>query len=262
MSDCFIMRNMVFQGIVLGPILWNIFFKDAGTPISEAGYKDITYADDLNAFREYPSHMADNYILRDLQKVQHTLHSWGEANGVRFDASKESYHILSRTSPYGGKFKMLGINFDPKLSMHDAVHECVIACNWKLQSILRSKKFYTDADILITFETHILSYIEYRTVGLCHASPYDLRALDEILTRLLVRFEISHEEALMNFSLALLNCRRDTAALGLIHRAVLRNGPPQLHQFFIRVRAFHGHSHVIYDPCVGRPDFFGQAFAG
>ena len=158
-SDLITLRNMVYQGTVWGPILWNIFFKDASAAIVDMGFKDITYADDLNAFREYPSYVGDDYILRDMQKVQRNLHLWGEPNGVRFDASKESFHILSRTVPFGGNFKLLGINIDPKLSMHDAVHDCVVACNWKLQSILRSKKFFNDVDILITFKAHVLSFI-------------------------------------------------------------------------------------------------------
>ena len=60
----------------------------------------------------------------------------------------------------------------------------------------------------------------------------------------------------MYFNLAPLNARRDIALLGIIHRAALRNGPPQFHQFFIRARAFNGHSRVLYDPCVGRPLIF------
>ena len=118
-------------------------------------YETIKYADDLNAFREYPSSVDNNYVLRGMEKVQYGLHVCGKANGVRFDATKESFHILLRTTPYGGDFKHLGITFDPKLSMHDAVHECVIAWNWKLQSILRSKKCYNDADIIITFKAYV-----------------------------------------------------------------------------------------------------------
>ena len=82
-------------------------------------------------------------------------------------------------------------------------------------------------------------------------------------TRLLVRLGITHEEALMNFNLAPLNSRRDIASLGLLHRAVLRMGPPQLHQFFTRVRSFNGHSHQIYDPCVGRSqEYFRRSIFG
>ena len=93
--------------------------------IRSSGYKDIVYADDMNAFKEYPSCMADVVILRGMKNIQKELHLWGEANGVRFDAGKTSFHILSRSTTYGGNFKLLGINFDPKLLMNDDVHDCV-----------------------------------------------------------------------------------------------------------------------------------------
>ena len=47
------MNNMVYQGTVLGPPLWNIFFKDARSAIRAHRFTEIVYADDLNAFRAY-----------------------------------------------------------------------------------------------------------------------------------------------------------------------------------------------------------------
>merc|ERR1712110_444462 len=43
---------------------------------------------------------------------------------------------------------------------------------------------------------------------------------------------MDEREALMSFRLAPLRSRRDIAALGIIHRAVLGKGPPQLIHFF------------------------------
>ena len=43
---------------------------------------------------------------------------------------------------------------------------------------------------------------------------------------------LNERQALCNFNLAPLNCRRDIAALGLVHRAVLKQGPPHFHQWF------------------------------
>ena len=229
MSRSILMRNMVYQGTVFGPMLWNIFFKDAGDAIRAAGFEDISYADDLNAYKVYPGHLSPAYLQQDMCVVQRNLHTWGEANGVRFDAGKESFHILSRTGGSGDSFKLLGIRFDTKLLMHGAVHDCVVACNWKLQSILRTKRFYADADILVTFKAHILSFIEYRTMAIAHAAPSELQPLDDILTRLLVRLGISQEAALVHFNLAPLNARRNIALLGIIHKAALRNGLPQFH---------------------------------
>ena len=52
-SDEFILRNMIYQGTVLGPLLWNAFFEDASIAIKKSGFKETKFADDLQAYRGY-----------------------------------------------------------------------------------------------------------------------------------------------------------------------------------------------------------------
>ena len=131
------------------------------------------------------------------------------------------------------------------------VHECVGVANCKLQTLLRTTRFHTVVGIIQVFKTHILSFIEYRTIAIAQYSVSTLQSLNDILTRVLVRMGITHEEALFNSNFAPLETRRDIAQLGIIHRSVLRQGPPRLHRLFVRVRGLHGHSHQIYDPTAG-----------
>ena len=42
----FFMSNMVFQGTVLRPLLWNIFFKDTGDILRNFGFIDVAFADE------------------------------------------------------------------------------------------------------------------------------------------------------------------------------------------------------------------------
>ena len=144
------MQNMVYQGTVLGPMLWNLFFQDAALAIRSLNFSESIYADDLNAMRRYASNLQDDFIMEDLRQVQRRLHQWGDANGVQVDASKESLHILSRSAS-GDNFKILGIRFDPGLKMHGAIYECAMTCNWKLQSVLRTRRFFTDREIIQFF---------------------------------------------------------------------------------------------------------------
>ena len=51
-------------------------------------------------------------------------------------------------------------------------------------------------------------------------------------TRFLKDIGVEEEYAFMHFNLAPLNVRRDIAILGIIHRDVLRIGPPQFWEFF------------------------------
>ena len=168
--------------------------------------------------------------------MQQELHRWGDANQVSFDAGKESFHILSRLykdrGPDGGNFRLLGICFDPKLLMGDAVHECVGVCHWKLQGILRARRFYSTAELVGLYKAHILSYIEYRTPGIAHAAATVLAPIDAIQARFLREIGLSEEDALLSFKLAPLHTRRDIAMLGVIHRAALGHGPLHFRKLF------------------------------
>ena len=91
-----ILQNQVFQGTVFGPPLWNQFAADAAVPVQRAGYTEVVYADDSNAFKAFDAKVENAEIQRDLRQVQTQLHAWGRANRVEFDAGKEGFAILSR----------------------------------------------------------------------------------------------------------------------------------------------------------------------
>ena len=40
------LNNMVFQGTVWGPPLWNCFFEDARAPVRKSGFDETVFADD------------------------------------------------------------------------------------------------------------------------------------------------------------------------------------------------------------------------
>jgi hypothetical protein len=122
-SEEFSLENMVFQGTVLGPPLWNLFFEDAGEAIQEMHFEDIRYADDLNAYRLLPSTTPNSKVLEALKLCQAELHAWGDANQVEFDSGKESLHLISATEACGEDFKILGVEFDVMLTMRGAVEK-------------------------------------------------------------------------------------------------------------------------------------------
>ena len=43
-------QNMVYQGMVLGPPLWNVYYADAAAAVNLIGFLEIVFADDLNCF--------------------------------------------------------------------------------------------------------------------------------------------------------------------------------------------------------------------
>ena len=84
-SDKMLCRSMVFQGTVLGPTLWNLFYEDARRAIHEAGFVEIVYADDLNALREFEHNASVDSVMSEDKKCQTELHKWFQANQVSFD---------------------------------------------------------------------------------------------------------------------------------------------------------------------------------
>jgi len=204
--------NMVFQGAVTGPLLWNLFF----------------------AYRIFPSATENGTIKESLNNCQQEFHKWGAANQDAFDAGKESQHVLSLSDPEGSMFKILGVPFDTELTMANAVSELVLSAGWKLRTLLRTRRFYTDADLIILYKAHLLSYLEYRTPAIYHATRAELCRLDAVQSRFLRDVGVDDITALVNFRLAPLSTRRDIAMLGLIHRTVLSKGPEQFTVFFRR----------------------------
>ena len=78
-SDKMVFKNMVFQGTVLGPSFWNLFYEDARRAIHETGFEEIVYADDSNGFKEFEHNASVVSVLADAKKCETELHKWGRA---------------------------------------------------------------------------------------------------------------------------------------------------------------------------------------
>ena len=253
-SDEIGMTNMVYQGTVWGPCLWNCYFADARFAIRDAGFIEIVYADDLNAFKMFGNWQDNEMIMNELIDVQRELHHWGAANRVVFDASKEHHIILSRTDPLGDDFRLLGIEFDCKLLMHVAIREVVTEASRRVKALLKTQRYYSKQQLIILYKQQILSYIEYRTPAIAHACSSLLASLDRIQDNFLTEIGITEHEALLVFNLAPLAMRRDVAMRGVIQGPILKAGPDQLETFFqfgsppARLGGHAWHSRHLRDP--------------
>ena len=232
--------DMVYQGTVWGPSLWNCFYEDARKAINENGFIEVVFANDSNPFRGFDEDVPNSCLQEALSDCRTDLHEWGRANCVTFDPSKVSLHIISRRVPWGNSFKILGIEFDTKLVMREAVHHCAVEAGWRITSVLRPRRYFKDAELMKLYKTHVLSHIEYRTSGIAHACESVLLEIDRLQTRFLRELGISEIEALMHFNLAPLAVRRQIAILGVIHRCVLKKGPDHFNDWF---RATEVHAH-------------------
>ena len=135
-------QNMVYQGTVLGPPLWNVYYADAAVAVNMIGFLEIVFADDLNCFKDFGLNVTHETMHGEMHQCQLELHKWGNASQVSFDHGKESKHILALNGGEGCNFKVLGVPFDHALSMRDAVVEVVSEAGWKMAAILQSGRFF------------------------------------------------------------------------------------------------------------------------
>ena len=168
------LANFVFQGTVLGPPLWNCYYEDARRAVNDNGFRECVFADDLNCFKRFARPVGDDMVFAELRACQASLHCWGNANQVLFDAAKESFHILHRSRPAGSSFKILGVNFDTKLLMETAASEMAAQAHHRLNTLLRAKRFYPPKQLIWLYKSLVLSYIETSTPAIFHATSFAL----------------------------------------------------------------------------------------
>ena len=140
--------------------------------------------------------------------------------------------IVSHAQPYGDPFKLLGICFDCKLRMDQAVRGAVSQASWKLTMILRTRRFHGISQLVQVYKSKVLSFVEFRTLAEYHAAKTTLAGIDAV-QRLLRERRLSDEDALLHLNLGPLETRRDIAMLGLIHRSVLGCGSRHFANMFL-----------------------------
>ena len=158
----------------------------------------------------------------------------------------------------GASFKMLSVIVDPRLTMHEAVHHLSSEAGWRVQALLRTRRFYDTKAMFRLFKCQILSFLEGATPAIYHAAPAILKPIDDIQVRFLEEMGISSAEALLEHNLAPPSTRRDMAMLGILYNVSRGLGPkPILNLFSLRRTTLeaHGfstgvarHTHQISDP--------------
>ena len=104
-----------------------------------------------------------------MRRCQHEFHKSGNANQVSLNPAKEFKHILAMHGGEGDNFRLLGVPFDYALTMRDAVCEIVSEASWKVASIFRTARFFTDREFVNLYKNQLLPFLEYRTAAIYHA---------------------------------------------------------------------------------------------
>ena len=234
-SDEFTIDNSVFQGTVLGPPLWNVFFEDVTPTAASTGGKPAEFADDLTVSKKFPKNVSNAEIKRDLQICRTRVHAWGRADRVEFDPEKEHLVVLHPVFGEGDAFKYLGCFIDCKLTMREAVDKILSQIRPKVHAILRTRVHYSIQDLIGQFKTHVWGHMEYQNGAIFHASDYILQKLDNVHTHFLTELGLSQAQAFEDYNFAPPCLRRDIGMLGMLHKRVLGQG----HPIFQELLPFH-----------------------
>ena len=105
-------------------------------------------------------------------------------------------HILHRSEPDGENFEMFGVKFDTKLSMEEEVQYLVQRGRWKLKTLLRSRRFFDEEQLVQQYKSHVLPFLEFATPAVFHATATTLEPLDKLQTTFLRELGLTELEAL------------------------------------------------------------------
>ena len=147
-SDEVTLNDTVFQGTVLGPPLWNIYFSGIA---SVTHGEEQTFADDLNVFRQYKKSCSDKQIYANLAQQQKKIHAWGKSRRIQSEPSKEEIVIIHPLRGVGNDFRLLGCILDPKLSMESAVTAMIQKIRPKIKSLLRTVVFHSVQEMIAQY---------------------------------------------------------------------------------------------------------------
>ena len=148
LSECMLLTDMVYQGTVLGPALWNAFFADVSVHVPEDGQHLQIFADDLKVDACCPVSMSNDVLRNSLTGAQRRAHSWGERNMVTFDPGKESIRIIHPECGDDEEFVFLGTRFDCQLTMDPCLQGLLNTCRPKIRALLKLRYIHSVANML------------------------------------------------------------------------------------------------------------------
>ena len=159
-SEDEVLANSVFQGTVLGPPLWNLFYADARFAFREYGFVEAIFAHDFNCWAIFRKHVSELEAVLKLSECQSSLHRRGAANRVSFDPLKEWFVVIRQQKPLGEDFKLLRVTCDAQLLMYKGVRKIAVEAGWGLNTILRAKSYFSVLEVFRLYKANISSYIE------------------------------------------------------------------------------------------------------
>ena len=216
----------MFQGTVLGPPLWNLFFADVVDAAESKGGNASIFADDLNVFKAFWKTEKNEDLIENMEMTRRATHKWGKMNRVTFDGEKEHIIILHPIHGEGDSFKLLGCLMDCKLQMLQAIDAILARMRPKVTAILRLRSHYGPHALIDQFKTHVWGFLECHNGAIFHAAPSYLAKFDRLQEKFLQEINMDEASGFLECNFAPPSLRRNIGILGLLQKRVLGKAHP------------------------------------
>ena len=110
---------------------------------------------------------------------------------------------------------------DLDLRMQTAIDQLLSKIRSKSTAILRTRGYYSTADLITQYKTHIWGLVEINCGGHFHAARSLLDKVGQVQINFLRKLGLTEKEAFLEHNFALTVLRRSIAMLGALHKRVL-----------------------------------------
>ena len=154
---------------------------------------------------------------------------------------------------HGEAFKLLGLTIDLNLRMHTAIDQLLAKIRPKRTAILRTREYYSTAELIDQFKTQIWGLVESHCGGYFHAANSLLQKIENVQLNFLTQLNVTVEEAFLKYNFAPAMLRRNIAVLGLLHKRVLGLCHPSFDELLpwyshkVDTPRGFGHNKQLYD---------------
>ena len=86
-------------------------------------------------------------------------------NKILHHISQNQYRTQQRhhVSPEENNFNILGLNFDCRLTISDAITNVVVEMWWRIKAIMQARRFHSTATMVHMYKVKVLSYAKYNS---------------------------------------------------------------------------------------------------